>query len=87
MPGNGALYSHKTPVIMNRADFERYPWSSVPRRFVSTYYRDYGLLREYMPPVLKAIGGSGNGVFERVQDLVGYENLCDMMFRGTQGQA
>lgn len=33
-----------------------------------------------MPDGMKAIGGVGNGVFEIVQDLVGYENLCIFSF-------
>jgi uroporphyrinogen decarboxylase len=31
-----------------------------------------------MPPGMKAIGGVGCGIFESVQDLVGYESLCYM---------
>ena len=29
-----------------------------------------------MPEGMKAVGGVGNGVFEIVQDLTGYQNLC-----------
>ena len=29
-----------------------------------------------MPAGMKAVGGPGNGVFECVQDLTGYQNLC-----------
>lgn len=29
-----------------------------------------------MPAGMKAIGGHGNGVFECVQDIVGYTDLC-----------
>jgi uroporphyrinogen decarboxylase len=76
LPGSGALYSHKPPAITNRADFDRYPWDGLPELFVSAYYREYELLREYIPEGMKAVGGPGNGVFECVQDLVGYENLC-----------
>ena len=31
-----------------------------------------------MPEGMKAIGGVGYGIFECVQDLVGYEDLCYM---------
>lgn len=76
MPGSGALYSHRPGVITNRADFERYPWDSVPRQFISTYFQEYELLRECLPRGMKAIGGPGNGIFECIQDLTGYETLC-----------
>ena len=29
---------------------------------------------------MKAIGGVGNGIFECVEDLTGYQNLCLMMY-------
>ncbi len=75
MPGSGALGQHKPGVIKNRADFEKYPWDDVPNLFFRQYAEDYELLGETMPEGMKAIGGVGNGVFECVQDIVGYEQL------------
>lgn len=76
MPGSGALYGHKDGVIKDRKDFEKYPWDSIGDSFFIQYSDYYRLLREEMPQGMKAIGGPGNGVFECVQDVVGYTNLC-----------
>lgn len=76
LPGAGALYAHTTPVIQDRADFERYPWDELQSRFFDAFEKDYEALREMMPEGMKAIGGPGNGLFEIVQDLCGYEGLC-----------
>ncbi len=76
LPGSGALYSHAEPAIHDRGDFERYPWDSVQDAFFRAYALDYALLGQELPPGMRAVGGPGNGLFECVQDLVGYENLC-----------
>jgi uroporphyrinogen decarboxylase len=76
LPGSGALYSHAEPAIRDRGDFERYPWASVPDAFFRAHALDYTLLREELAPGMRAVGGPGNGLFECVQDLVGYEKLC-----------
>jgi uroporphyrinogen decarboxylase len=76
MPGSGALGQHKPGVIKTRADFDRYPWEEIPELFFKAFATDYELLGEQMPEGMKAIGGPGNGVFECVQDIVGYEDLC-----------
>lgn len=76
MPGSGALGNHKPGVIKTRDDFERYPWDSIPDLFFEEYSDIFLLLKEEMPPGMKAIGGPGNGVFECVQDVVGYMDLC-----------
>jgi len=76
MPGSGALYAHAPGCIRTREDFERYPWDELADRFFGAYETDYRLLAEELPAGMKAVGGPGNGVFECVQDLVGYEQLC-----------
>jgi len=76
MPGSGALGSNKPGVIKNREDFEKYPWEEIPDLYFKAYSEDFELLGETMPPGMKAIGGVGYGVFENVQDLVGYMELC-----------
>jgi uroporphyrinogen decarboxylase len=76
MPGSGALYAHAPGCIRTREDCRCYPWTELPDRFFEAYETDYRLLAEEMPPGMKAVGGPGNGVFECVQDLVGYEQLC-----------
>lgn len=79
LPGGGALYAHADPVIKTRADFERYPWAQLPDLFFERYAADYDALARAMPNGMRAVGGPGNGVFECVQDLVGYEGLCYML--------
>ncbi len=74
--GSGSLGGHKPGVIKTRSDFERYPWHSIIDRFFERWAVHYEVLREVMPENMMAIGGVGNGVFECVQDLVGFEQLC-----------
>ncbi len=77
MPGSGALSnSRMTPAIRTQADFDRYPWDEIPDLYFAQNRRAFEALRACMPAGMKAVGGVGNGVFECVQDLVGYENLC-----------
>lgn len=78
MPGSGALGRHVKGVIQTREDFEAYPWDTLPDRYFETYGQCFEALREAMPAGMKAVGGVGNGIFECVQDLVGYEDLCYM---------
>jgi len=76
LPGSGALYRHIEPVIKIKEDFESYPWKQVPDRYFELFREDYRALSRAMPEGMKAIGGPGNGIFEMVQDLCGYEQLC-----------
>lgn len=76
MPGSGSLGGHKEGVIKTRSDLDRYPWAEIPDLFFKAYSMDYDALRETMPAGMKAIGGPGNGIFECVQDIVGFTDLC-----------
>ena len=76
MPGSGALGGHKEGVIKTREDFLKYPWEEISDLYFKSYSEHFDLLREVMPDGMKAIGGVGNGVFECVQDIVGYTELC-----------
>lgn len=72
----GALGNHKDGCIKDRADFERYPWHEIKARFFemnTPFMEDFAAT---CPAGMKAIGGVANGVFEAVQDLVGYIDLC-----------
>lgn len=76
-PGGGALGNPTmTPAIQTMDDFRAYPWDELVERFFETYSRYLRALRNNMPEGMKAIGGVGNGVFECVQNLTGYQNLC-----------
>lgn len=76
MPHSGCLYAHAEPAICGREDFDRYPWEEIEPAFFAHYTPAFEALREVMPQGMKAVGGCGNGIFECVQDIVGFENLC-----------
>ena len=76
MPGSGSLGRHVKGVIQNRKDFEAYPWDSIPDMYFRRYGDYFKALGETMPEGTRGIGGVGNGVFECVQDITGFENLC-----------
>ncbi len=84
LPESGALYHHREGAIRNRDDFERYPWNAVPDRFMERYRGSFALLSDAMPDGMKAIGGPGNGIFECVQDVVGYTDLCLIRYDDPQ---
>lgn len=74
--GGGALGAHKDGCIKTREDFEKYPWHEIPERFFDMYAPYIRNFTETCPLGMKAVGGVGNGLFEAVQDLVGYIDLC-----------
>jgi len=76
MPGSGALGGHQPGVIKNRRDFDDYPWDQIPEFYFKKYGRNFEIMGECLPDGMKAVGGPGNGVFELVQDVVGFEPLC-----------
>lgn len=76
MPGNGALYGHESGCIKSIEDFINYPWDNLKNIYFDKNSRYFDALERNMPEGMKAIGGVGNGIFECVQDIVGYMNLC-----------
>jgi len=76
MPGSGSLGGHKEGVIRSRNDFDSYPWESVPDLYFERYRDYFRAFGETLPEGVRGIGGVGNGVFECVQDITGFENLC-----------
>ena len=76
LPGGGALGAHADPVIKNRADFESYPWDKLEDMYFEKFGECFRTLEKTCPTGMKAVGGVGNGVFECVQDLVGFMELC-----------
>lgn len=76
LPGAGALGGHKEGAIKTREDFERYPWEELPERFFARYAPYIRAFSQAAPQGMMAVGGVGNGVFESVQDIVGYMDLC-----------
>ena len=81
MPGGGALGNSRIdPAIKTREDFEEYPWEEIPDLYFKANGKYFSALRNRMPEGMKAVGGVGTGIFECVQDITGYENLCLMMY-------
>ena len=78
LPGGGAQGGHKKGVIQTWEDYENYPWDQIEDLYFQCLQSDFEALRRVMPEGMKAIGGVGNGLFECVQDLVGYMDLCYM---------
>jgi len=76
LPGSGALGGHKKGIIQCREDFEAYPWDELCDRYFDAFESRFRALEKTRPQNMKAVGGVGNGVFECVQDLVGYMDLC-----------
>ena len=76
MPHSGLLAGHGESVINTYKDFEDYPWDIIPDAFFNQYGEMFEVLREKLPEGMRAVGGPGNGLFECVQDIVGYMNLC-----------
>jgi uroporphyrinogen decarboxylase len=76
MPGNGALGAHRPGAIHCRRDFEEYPWHTIEDRYFAMWGPYFDACYQQLPEGMLALGGTGNGIFECVQDVVGYENLC-----------
>ena len=74
--GGGALTKHEVGCIKTLSDFEAYPWAEIPDRYFQRFAPYFESLQRTLPPGMKAVGGVGFGLFECVQDLVGYMNLC-----------
>jgi len=76
MPGSGCLGNHKEGVIKDRDDFNKYPWHELKSLYFDKYFKNFEAITSVMPEGMKLVGGVGNGVFECVQDIVGYTDLC-----------
>ncbi len=67
-------------LISNKADFDKFKW-----RNPADYSLDeYKKIPEYLPEGMKVIPYGPGGVLENVIDLVGYENLCMMIYDDEQ---
>jgi uroporphyrinogen decarboxylase len=75
LPEGGALSGGKPGPIQTRADYEAYPWDTLPALFWQHAGPKLDALVAALPAGMKAIGGIGNGVFEISEDLVGLEYL------------
>ncbi|MBN2851684.1 MAG: hypothetical protein JXQ23_03000 [Clostridia bacterium] len=78
MPGNGALYGHESGCIKDYDDFRKYPWDELPELYFKKNKRYFDTVIRHVPDGMSLVGGIGNGIFECIQDIVGYMNLCYM---------
>jgi len=76
MPHSGLLMGHGASVINTYEDFEKYPWDEIEDLYFAANTPYFDALEKALPPGMKAIGGVGNGVFECIQDIIGYMNLA-----------
>ena len=76
MPHNGLLAGQGESVIKTYEDFEKYPWDEIHENFFKNFGDNFAALGNVMPEGLKAVGGAGNGVFECVQEVIGFANLA-----------
>lgn len=76
MPGSGSLGGHKEGEIRDRADFDRYEWDKIPGIYLEKSAFALECMREAIPAGMKLVGGVGNGLFECVQDITGFMDLC-----------
>lgn len=64
------------PLISSREDFDRYPW---PDAGTADYSR-LEKIRPFLPPKMKLMVSGPDGLLENVVRIVGYENLCLMLY-------
>ena len=76
LPNGGLLGGHGTSVIQSYADFEKYPWDELCDMYFEKFGDYFRALGNVLPPGMKAVGGVGNGIFEAVQEIMGYEHLA-----------
>ena len=75
-PDHGALLGGRPGPIQTRDDFNKYPFDDLARLFWERYTPHFDAIRKTTPVGMKTYGGVGYGIFESLQDLVGYEQLC-----------
>ena len=77
-PGSGALRLHTEPVLKTPEDVKNYPWDKIEDLYFADNAATFELFAEEMRKheSLMAVGGPGYGIFETVQDLVDYTELC-----------
>lgn len=63
-------------LIRNWEDFEKYPWPDVK----NADYSRLDKIKDYLPGNMKLMTSCGDGLLETVISIVGYENLCLMLY-------
>lgn len=76
--GGRGLTGASPGLIASREDFEGFPFDTGVEDYFALWSEDLDLSCEGVPDGMALLGGVGNGIFEVVQDLVGYTELCLM---------
>lgn len=76
--GGRGLTGVSPGIVTSREDLSRFPFGRAVDDYFAMWEQDISLACESIPDGMALVGGVGNGVFEVVQDLVGYTNLCLM---------
>ena len=81
-PNSGCLREHAEPTMLTQSDVDGYPWEDIPNRFFADNEQYFELFAEEVlkRDNIRGVGGPGYGIFETVQDLVSYTNLCYMIY-------
>jgi len=81
IPEHGAIFGTREGPIQTPEDFEKYPFDDIVKLWKERYVPQLEALRKTIPITgMMPFGGPGYGIFEGVQDFVGYENLCVMLY-------
>ena len=78
--GQSSISINDGGVIIDRKSFENYDWQE-PADFD---YSRIDMLGAYIPDGMKLLIHGNNGVLENVIQLVGYENLCFMLYEDPE---
>jgi len=81
-PGSGALREHAEPCLKTPEDVRNYPWDKIEDWYFEQNAEYFELFAEEVlkRDNIRGVGGPGYGIFETVQDLVSYMNLCYLLY-------
>lgn len=80
-PGSGCLRLHTPPVLASMKEVENYPWDKIEDWYFEKNAAYFELFAEEVlkRDGIRGVGGPGYGIFETVQDLVDYTELCYLL--------
>ena len=71
---------NENPLITDTESFERFIWPE-PENY---NYEKFVKIKDYLPDGMKLISDTPCGVLENLMDLVGYDNLCIMLYEDPE---
>ncbi len=81
-PQSGCLRIHAEPVLTSLEAVKNYPWEKIEDWYFEQNAPYFELFAEEVlkRDGIRAVGGPGYGIFETVQDLTDYMQMCYMMY-------